>query len=151
MVKATELDARIRALEDTEAIRRLKCRYWNSLDRKLVDGVVICFSEEASVDYGPNRRFEGLEGARQFYRQLETLEHVTTTHEGHDPEIELLNDTEARARWSFHDRIADSQAKTTYRGWGFYEDEYVKEVGRWRIRNSRIARTHRDISTGQDH
>jgi len=150
VTEANELEARIRALEDTEAIRRLKCRYWNSLDRKLVDEVVDCFYEKASVDYGPKRRFEGLEGARQLYGQLETLEGFTTTHEGHDPEIDLLNDTEARARWAFHDRIADSQAKTTYRGWGFYEDEYVKEGGRWRIRDSRITRTHRDISTGQD-
>ena len=49
MERTSELERRIQALEDVEAIKRLKHRYWRCLDLKLWDELAGCFAPDASV------------------------------------------------------------------------------------------------------
>ena len=53
------LEARIRALEDIEEIRKLKARCWLSSDRKLWDEFGECFTEDAIMDVPPATHLEG--------------------------------------------------------------------------------------------
>ena len=60
-------------------------------------------------------------------------------HHGHAPEIEITSDTTAKGRWQLYDCICNIPAKTAFMGWGYYEDEYVKEQGKWKIKITKIS------------
>src|SRR5438045_3559421 len=49
------LAARTQALEDLEALTRLKPRYWRCLDQKRWDDLATCFAADAPVDSGSGR------------------------------------------------------------------------------------------------
>jgi len=130
------LEARIQALEDIEAIKKLKAKYWRCLDRKLWDELADCFIFDAKADYGAKMKFDGREAIICFLRDSLGGENVTTTHGGHNPEIEIISGSTARATWALNDYIV-IRPNTKRRGWGFYEDEYVKEGGAWKIKMTR--------------
>src|SRR5882724_405621 len=88
MADLTDLERRIRALEDIEAIKRLKHRYWRCLDLKLWDEMAGCFTPDATVDYGGGTyRFQGVEAILRFLREsLGRERSLLGYHHGHHPE-----------------------------------------------------------------
>ena len=132
----TDLERRIRALEDVEAIKRLKYRYWRHLDLKEWDELARCFTTDAAVSYGNGRyRFSGIEAIMRFLR--ESLAEETgsvTTHHGHHPEIDLTSETTARGRWALYNYLFNEARKRCVRIGAYYDDEYVKIDGEWKIR-----------------
>jgi hypothetical protein len=71
---------------------------------------------------------------------------MLTAHQGHNAEIEITSDTTAKGKWALYDAIRDVQAKTTFRGYGFYEEEYVKKDDGWRIKSIGFYRTFWEVS-----
>src|SRR5262249_7061665 len=70
MDRTSELERRIQALEDVEAIKQLKHRYWRCLDLKLWDELAGCFTQDAHVEYGEGRyRFQGVKAIMHFLTQ----------------------------------------------------------------------------------
>lgn len=138
VTQPADLEARIRSLEDIEALKRLKAKYWRCLDRKLWDEIAECFTEDAFADYGPQMRFEGRQAIVKFLKDSLGRESIISTHGGHNPEIEITGTASARATWALNDYIV-IQPNTKRRGWGFYEDEYVKENNTWRIKTTKEA------------
>ncbi len=63
-----EIEARVRRLEDIEAIKKLKAKYWRCVDRKLWDEMNEVFTEEATADYGPNIKLKGRQAIVQFLK-----------------------------------------------------------------------------------
>ena len=144
MAELEELQRRIRALEDVEAIKKLKSRYWRCVDRKLWDELADCFVDDAKFDIASWRK---LEGTREFVQSLaKVLGSASTAHQGHNAEIEITSDTTARGIWTLYDDIRDVQSKTTFRGYGFYEEEYVKKDDGWKIKSMKFARTFMERS-----
>jgi hypothetical protein len=133
-----ELEARLVALEEIEAIKRLKYRYWRFLDLKLFDELADCFAEDASVDYSGGRyRFEGREAIMTFLREALGPESGSVGyHHGHQPEIELTGPATARGRWALDNYFFNEPQNRCVRIAGFYEDEYVKTGGAWRLRRT---------------
>lgn len=130
------LEAKIQALEDTEAIKRLKAKYWRCIDRKLWDELVECFTVDARADYGPKMKFESGEAIVKFLKDTLGGANVVTAHGGHNPEIQIISTSAARATWALNDYIV-IQPNTKRMGWGFYEDEYIKVNGAWKIKMTR--------------
>lgn len=132
-----DFETRMRVLEDVEAIKRLKARYWRCMDQKLWAEMEQLYTDDATQEAG-DWRVEG--GGRAIVRRLsQVLDGVATAHGGHSPDIEITGDTTARGTWALQDRLVwKSGRKMT--GFGHYEDEYVKEQGAWRIRSTRITR-----------
>ena len=63
------LEARIRVIEDTEAVKKLMARYWRSLDDKLWSELPDCFTPDVIADYGqPAWRREGRDALVAFLR-----------------------------------------------------------------------------------
>src|SRR2546429_2864827 len=97
-----DLAARIGRLEDVEAIKRLKYRYWRCLDLKLWDELAGCFTDDATADYGEGR--DHLAGAGAILPLLpEALGRgagSVTIHHRHHPQIELPRETTARGTWA---------------------------------------------------
>lgn len=136
-----ELETRLIALEEVQAITQLKHRYFRLLDHKQWDELRQCFTEDVTTHYESGHyQFSGIEQIMAFLS--ESLEHLTANgrfalHLGHHPEIELTSASTARGRWTLHAPILEREASRV--GWqdSFYEDEYRKNDGVWRI--SRIG------------
>jgi hypothetical protein len=143
MTTLEDIETRLRTLEDIHAITQLKHRYFRLLDHKQWDELRDCFTDDVQTHYESGHyQFSGVDEIMAFLS--ESLEGLTAggrfaLHLGHHPEIELLSTTEARARWTLHAPVLDRGAGRV--GWqdSFYEDEYRKQDGAWRI--SRIGYT----------
>ena len=138
MATIAELEARMRVLEDIEAIKRLKAKYWRCVDRKLWSELEDVFAKDATADYGPSFQFEGRKAIIQFLKDSLGAESTITIHGGHNAEIEITGKTSARAIWGLNDVIV-MQPNTKRTGWGYYEDEYVKVRGQWRKKSTKIT------------
>jgi bile-acid 7alpha-dehydratase len=69
MTELEELKARVRRLEDIEAIRRLRNKYFRCLDGRLWDEMAECFADDVSASYFNGEfKFEGKDALLGFFR-----------------------------------------------------------------------------------
>ena len=138
MATLDELEARLRTLEDLEAIKRLKYKYWRCLDQKRWDELAECFTADATVSYGGGQyRFTGRDQIIGFLRDALSVERGTIGfHHGHHPEIALTSPTTARGQWALHNYMLNSNQQRGVREGAFYEDEYVKLGGEWKLQHT---------------
>lgn len=133
-----ELARRVQALEDAEAIKKLKARYCDAADERDEDAFVGCFTQDAVWDGGSFGRYEGADAIRAFFR---TIPDVLSwaIHYVMNPQIEVDGDR-ATGRWYLFEpctmREGGDQAV-----WGAaaYREEYVRVDGEWRIENLVLA------------
>lgn len=138
MAELAELEARIRVLEDIEAIRKVKTKYWYCIDMKLWDDLGDCFAEDVVLE-AP--KLESIHGRKAFVQYLKDRLGKNTTiavHQGHQSDIEITGDMTAKGIWALRDHLIDSQTNTAFKGRGFYEEEYVKEDGTWKIKSTKL-------------
>lgn len=129
-----ELEARIRRLEDIEAIKNLKHRYFRTLDKKLWDEFADCFTEDAKTSYHDGKyRPEGKFAIMRFIKRGMARYSFFGLHHGHHPEIELTSDTTASGTWALYNYMIDTQENKGLLIVAFYRDEYVKVDGEWKI------------------
>jgi hypothetical protein len=122
-----ELRRRVQRLEDLESIRRLKARYLNACDAQDPQRAKECFaSGEVLIDMGHVGVFKDREAFAALYKAA-----------GANTEIELLDDTHARAQWALEYRNINTQARTVTFISLVYHDEYAKQGGEWKITKSR--------------
>lgn len=136
MTEVNQLETRIRMLEDIEAIRKLKSRYWRCVDNKLWQELGECFTEDMVLSF-MSKSIEGRNACVQFLKEV--LSGAVSVHQGHQAEIEITSESTARAIWTLNDLLLDMQPGVNYTGFGYYEDEYVKENGNWKIRRSKVS------------
>ncbi|MFH1350336.1 MAG: nuclear transport factor 2 family protein [Pseudomonadota bacterium] len=130
-------------LVQIEEIKKLKARYFRFLDKKLWNEWADLFTEDATLQYGPKPK-ETLKGREQILTQGRIiLGDAKTVHHGHMPEIELTSDTTATGIWAMFDYV--QLPARTFKGYGHYEEEYVKEDGRWKIKSLRLTRLHMEV------
>jgi hypothetical protein len=126
-----------------EEIRRVKARRCRCLDEKDWEGYVDCHTPNA-ISYALAKPTVG---ARAMGEQLRSqIEHKTTVHHVHSPEIELTSDTTAKGIWAMEDMLwweEDGQQHWTH-GYGRYDETYEKLDGRWLIASRRLTRTRVD-------
>jgi hypothetical protein len=140
MADSADLDKRIRVLEDIEAIKQLKAKYFRYIDKKLWDDMEELWTEDATADYGMGiDLLEGREAIVKFLKKNLGLDSMISVHQGHNPEIQITSDTTARGIWVLNDRLI-VQTISTLNGWGYYDDEYMKENGEWKIKSTKITR-----------
>ena len=134
MADLQDLERRVRALEDVEAVRQTQYDYWHGIDLKDWKLVASCFTQDVRADYGrPEWRFEAREPLVEWLRANEGGEYYSVSHSGHNPQVKLLSDTHATGFFKLHDWVR-IEPSITLRGWGHYANEFVKEAdGRWRI------------------
>ncbi len=138
------------SLEEVEAIKQLKARYFRFLDTKQWDRWADVFTEDAVLDHPANRPTP-LRGRREIVATVSTnLAEMVTIHHGHMPEIELLDSDHAKGIWAMYDRLIgptpDGNGQARYEGYGHYIERYVKgEDGQWRIAHLHLRRLHLEI------
>jgi len=146
MVNVADLEARVKALEDIEAIKRLKYKYFRCIDNKLWDEMAGCFIEDATTSYSDGKyRFKGTDEIMQFMKKRLGQDSSIGIHQGHHPEIELTSDTTARGTWAFYVYMIDKQERSGFRMAGFYHDEYARQKGEWKIKSTGFTRIFEEI------
>lgn len=137
MADLAELEAKIRILEDIEAIKKLKARYWRCVDKKLWAELEEVFAEDATLDHGDLH----LQGSKAIVQSLrEAIGTVATAHGGHSPEIEITSDSTAKGIWALQDYLVWKSCRKLV-GFGHYEDEYVKVGNQWKKKSVKLSRT----------
>jgi uncharacterized protein (TIGR02246 family) len=124
------------------AIERLKYRYMRCLDQKRWDELAACFTDDATTAYGGGKStFAGRDAIMRFLVDAMDRPSFLSSHRVHHPEIELTSPSTARGTWALEDFVLDPERKLIIQGAAFYEDEYVKVDGQWRIRSTGYQRT----------
>lgn len=125
---------RLQRMEDIEAIRQLKARYFHACDRKQVDVLRDCFAEgEIFIDYGAIGQFTQREAFLAVYQQMACHPHIIDMHHGQNAQIEWQSPAEARALWDLYFHQINQQTGMLTQLGGFYRDRFIKENGRWVI------------------
>lgn len=144
-------------MDDIEAIKQLKARYFRTMDGKDWDGYRSVFTDDALFDVRggmaatpadpqyDDPAITGADAAVAFIRQ--GLQHLVSAHQGFMPEIELTGADSARGIWAMTDvlRAGEGAPFRTVRGYGHYHEEYRKIGGEWKIATLRLTRLLVDI------
>ena len=143
MTTIEELEKRLTVLQDIEEIKQVHYRYFNGLTTSNIDEILPTFSEEGVVDVHAGYS-KGPEERKAFFERLLSEHHIGK--EGNfmvHPIIEVDGD-EATGSWLVYLQFAQPRKMvprptifTTDDApdWmqGFYEMEYVREKGEWKI------------------
>ena len=131
-------------MDDVEAIKQLKARYFRTMDTKDWAGMRQVFTDDVVMDTTESGGGV-VSGADDFVSFLEqTLRGAVTIHHGHMPEITVTSPTSARGIWALQDVIIWPDG-TRLHGYGHYHETYAKLDGEWRIASSTLTRLHMDL------
>ena len=132
-------------MDDVEAIKQLKARYFRTLDTKDWDAMRRVFVDQVAIDTTASGG-NVVTGADEFMAFLrEALAGTVTVHHGHMPEIEVTSATTANGIWAMEDVVVWPNG-TRLQGYGHYHETYEKAGGEWRIASSTLTRLHMDMS-----
>lgn len=138
------IEARLRRLEDLEAIRRLKHEYADLVDATVaspgeasVARLLDIFAEDAVADYGAFGTIEGRAALGAFFAKM-TEQSTFMMHYVANPIIDVDGDR-ATARWYVHAAVARQAGGPAVQSiFGRYEDEYVRTPAGWKIQRTRF-------------
>jgi len=148
MADLNDLEARVKAMEravavveDVEAIKRLKHKYFRCLDLKLWDDLAECFTEDATTSYTDGKySLSGVEAIVRFLKKGLGSTAVLSMHQGHQPEIDITGDTTAKGIWTSEAGLIITDRNVSTREVNIYHDEYVKIGGQWKIKHTGYKR-----------
>jgi uncharacterized protein (TIGR02246 family) len=131
-------------VDDIEAIKQLKARYFRTMDTKDWDGMRDVFTDDVVVDTTASGGGV-VRGADEFMSFLrEAIGDVVTVHHGHTPEIDLTSSTTATGVWAMEDMLRWPNG-TELHGFGHYHETYDKADGTWRIKRTTLTRLRLDF------
>jgi uncharacterized protein (TIGR02246 family) len=137
----------LRRLLDLEEIKRLKARYFRALDRKEWDEFAQVFARDAVLEVpeaGMVQRGRDAIAAAVGAAVAGTR----TVHHGHMPEIEITGPDTAHGIWAMFDYVewppSAAGERVGLQGYGHYEEDYVREGGRWVIARCHLSRLRVD-------
>ncbi len=132
-------------VDDLEAIRQVKARYFRMMDSKDWDGLAAVFTDDVEIDM--TGEGGGVTRSVSEYMPFlrEVIGDVVTVHHGHMPEIEVTSPTTARGIWALEDQLwwPDGAPIRHMHGFGHYHETYEKTAQGWRIKTMTITRLHR--------
>jgi uncharacterized protein (TIGR02246 family) len=136
-------------MDDVEAIRQLKARYFRTMDTKDWVAMRALFTDDVVID--TTQSGGGVvSGGDEFMSFLQdAIGDVVTVHHGHMPEIELTSDTTATGIWAMEDMLRWPNGMELH-GYGHYHEVYEKVAGAWRIKASTLTRLRTDFTGGAE-
>jgi len=126
------LEARVRRLEEIEAIKRLKYKYCYAVDAYNVDEILETFDDNAEADYGPLGQYKGKQEIRRFFAEIIPKTLPFFVHMVHNGSIDVQGD-EATGVWYFD--VPAIHAGLDKAVWiaGRYDERYRKIDGKWKF------------------
>jgi uncharacterized protein (TIGR02246 family) len=122
-------------LADRELIKELKARYFRAVDTRDWQLFEDVFTPDASFT-GRGFTTDGATGIVERVRSY--LEGGFSVHHGHMPELTIDGDR-AHGVWSMEDYVGLPTGEI-FRGYGHYDEDYVRWTDGWRIANSVLTR-----------
>jgi ketosteroid isomerase-like protein len=120
--------------DDRAAIGEVLARYCHAIDFGRWDDLRELFTADGRLDMAPMGVFEGRDGIRKFTDQMQAagivMRHFVTN-------LVVQGDGD-RARVESYVLAISGQPGNTRQTTGQYEDDLVKETGRWLIRSRRV-------------
>jgi uncharacterized protein (TIGR02246 family) len=133
-------------MDDIEAIKQLKARYFRTMDTKDWAGMRQVFTDDVIMDTTAAGG-DVVTGADEFLAFLQpALQEAITVHHGHMPEIEISSASTAKGVWALQVTIIWPDG-TRMQGYGHYHETYEQVAGKWRIKSSTLTRLHVDFTT----
>lgn len=147
--KVEELEAKVRLADDVEQIKRLQRIYGYYLDNQMHQEIVDLFSDNTeSVEVANRGVYLGKEGAKRFFLHAQgqlappytmgrhiQMQGIVTVDSGGNT---------ARGRWQCLFMSVSSHAMPgvprAIWGYGVYENEYIKEDGKWMFKKLHFNR-----------
>jgi hypothetical protein len=119
-------------LRDVAAIKLLKARYMEALNRKRWAELAACLTQDVSVSFeGGQRCFEGPAAVVQYLQ--DGLDLLNAVHFASAPRIAVSGGRTATGVWNLRYRWHDPWDNTSLHGAGVYSDRYVKIGSSWLI------------------
>ena len=133
----TSLEARVRRLEDIEALKQLKVRYAAYCDDDYdADGLVPLFTENAIWDGGAMGRYEGHAALRAFFSSADQIVPFAVHHVT-NPIIEV-DDDQATGSWYLWQPMVMQGGDQAMWLAARYSDRYRRVDGRWMFEHVKI-------------
>lgn len=144
-------------MDDIEAIKQLKGRYFRFMDAKDWAAYRTVFTEDVVFDVrggmaatppDPVYTDPPIEGADNAVAFIQGgLGSLVSAHQGFMPEITITGPDSATGIWAMTDvlRAGDGAPFRTVRGYGHYHETYRKVGGEWKIATLRLTRLLVDI------
>jgi ketosteroid isomerase-like protein len=132
---------------ELEAIKILKARYFRLLDTRQWDAWGDVFTEDVVLEPAAQMVFRG---RAEVVKNVSTLLNgLQTVHHGHMPEIDFIDQNNARGIWAMFDWVEGHGRSMT--GYGHYHEEYRRDAdGKWRIKKLTLTRLRMDVATKQE-
>jgi hypothetical protein len=147
MMTGNEFETAVRTLLDIEAIKQLHAKYTFYVDGNRWDDVLDLFADDAVGDWGlggegTRGRHEGKEEIARFFKQLAAQEATMFRHMVIQPLIDVSGD-KAHAKWYMFGFGTYNLPEGKTPAWthGKYENDLVKENGKWKIKYLRFKFT----------
>ena len=137
-----------------EEIRRLKYRYFRTLDLKMWEEFGDCLAEDVVARYGTQAMDKPLHYDKRAdvvaFMSENLGDGIITIHIANHPEIDVDGDT-ATGSWAFEDTVIVPDFKVQIRGGGYYVDTYRKDPdGAWRIASTKYERIYEAMTSLDD-
>src|SRR4051812_7774760 len=134
-------------IDDIEAIKKVKARYFRTMDTKDWDGMRRVFTDDVVMDTTASGG-SVITGADEFIDFLkQAIGPAVTVHQGHMPEIEITSPSTATGIWALEDWVQWEAGGI--HGFGHYYETYEKTDGEWRIKSSTLTRLRLDVDGAQ--
>jgi hypothetical protein len=135
-------------MDDIEAIKQLKARYFRCMDTKAWDDMEQVFAPDVSIDM--EREGGGMHSDRGSFMTMlrSAIGEVVTVHHGHTPEITLTSGTTATGIWAMEDHLwfPEGSPLQHVHGYGHYHESYEKGPDDvWRIKAMTLTRLRVDM------
>ena len=139
-----ELRRGVQVLMDIEAIKQLKHAYFRCIDTANLEELAELFHEDVSVHLVGGTYEWKLQGKAQYLESIGNAFHRESVghHNGHQPEIQILSETEATGIWYLADQMWILSSKFYTVGTALYWDRYLKVDGRWTIKDTKYERIY---------
>ena len=137
-----------------EEIKRLKYRYFRTLDLKMWDEFGDCLTEDVVARYGTQAMAEPLHYDDRkdvvAFMSENLGPGIITIHIANHPEIDVDGDS-ATGSWAFEDTVIVPDFKVQIRGGGYYVDTYRNDLaGAWRIASTKYERIYEAMTSLED-
>ena len=143
--------AELQRVLDLQDIAYLKARYCRCIDLQQWETLRTLFTTEAQFEGFP--KAPDASGVEGFCSGVAgRLKGAVTAHHLHQPDIQLTGPDTARGVWAMQDYnewphaigVPGSPQAVGFRGYGFYEEEYRRVDGAWKICFMRLTRLRLD-------
>ncbi len=141
--RISKLEARVRELDDREAIRDLRMRYHQCINDAKIAEIPDLFTEDGELDFGHLGKATGREQIKKFFSGIGASDSGRRGTGGLRRVRQFIHNHVIHLNGDRGNGFAYLEAKPVYSGESYvvaarYDDEYVKRNGQWKFSSMKL-------------